>query len=102
MVKSSGSAKVPVRIELYSDTKTKPTAEMRAAIAAAEVGDEQSGQDPTTNALCERVARLLGKQAAVFLPSGTMCNEIALAVHCRPGEEVIADSFPDASTAVTT
>jgi threonine aldolase len=65
---------------------------MRAAIAAAEVGDEQRGQDPTTRALEERVAELLGQEAAVFLPSGTMCNEIALLLHIRPGgDELIAD-----------
>ena len=78
-------------IDLYSDTKTRPTDAMRRAIAAAPVGDEQKGEDPTVNALCERVAALLGKQAAVFLPSGTMCNEIAIAVHCHPGDEVICD-----------
>lgn len=77
-------------VDLNSDTKTRPTPAMRQAMANAEVGDEQYGEDPTTNRLCERVAELLGKEAAVFLPSGTMCNEIALAVHCRPGEEVIA------------
>jgi len=65
---------------------------MRAAIASAEVGDEQRGRDPTTLALQERVAELLGHQAAVFLPSGTMCNEIALRLHIRPGgDEVILD-----------
>ena len=79
-------------IDFFSDTKTKPTAGMRAAIAAAEVGDEQKGEDPTTTALCERVADLLGKESAVFLPSGTMCNEIALNVHCRPGDEVICEA----------
>jgi len=80
-----------IDIELYSDTRTKPTAGMRTAMAEAEVGDEQAGEDPTTNALCARIADLLGKEAAVFLPSGTMCNEIALAVHCRPGDAVVAD-----------
>jgi threonine aldolase len=78
-------------VDLRSDTVTRPTQAMRAAMAEAEVGDEQRGEDPTTNALCERVAALLGKEAGVFLPSGTMCNEIALLVHCRPGEEVISD-----------
>src|SRR5262247_3040740 len=63
---------------------------MRKAMAEAEVGDEQSAADPSTNALQERVADLLGKEAAVFLPSGTMCNQIALLVHCRRGDEVIA------------
>lgn len=59
---------------------------MRAAMAGAEVGDEQRGQDPTTSALEERVAELLGHEAAVFLPSGTMCNQIAFRLHARPGE----------------
>jgi threonine aldolase len=74
-------------VNLYSDTQTRPTAAMRAAIAAAEVGDEQRGADPTTRALEERVAELLGHEAAVFLPSGTMCNEIAIRLHIRPGGE---------------
>ena len=77
------------RINLYSDTQTLPTPEMRQAMAEAPVGDEQSFADPSVNALCERMAALLGKEAAVFLPSGTMCNEIAIRVHCRPGDEVI-------------
>ena len=72
-------------INLYSDTQTRPTDGMRAAIAGAEVGDEQRGLDPTTSALQERVAELLGHEAAVFLPSGTMCNQIALRLHARPG-----------------
>lgn len=80
-----------VRVQLFSDTKTRPSAPMLAAMAAAETGDEQAGEDPTTNALCERTAAMLGKAAALFLPSGTMCNQIALAVHCRPGDEVIAE-----------
>jgi threonine aldolase len=79
-------------VNLYSDTQTRPTAGMRAAIAAAEVGDEQRGLDPTTLLLQERVAELLGFPAAVFLPSGTMCNEIALRLHARPGgDELILD-----------
>jgi threonine aldolase len=77
--------------DFYSDTKTKPTRAMREVVLTAEVGDEQMGEDPTTRSLCERVAELLGKEAAVFLPSGTMCNEIALLVHTRPGDEVICD-----------
>jgi threonine aldolase len=56
----------------------------------AEVGDEQHGDDPTVHALCDRMAALLGKQAAMFLPSGTMCNEIAILTHCRPGDEILA------------
>ena len=72
-------------VNLYSDTQTRPTEGMRRAIAAADVGDEQSFADPTVNALCARVASLLGFEAAVFLPSGTMCNEIAFRLHIRPG-----------------
>ncbi|HOV58667.1 MAG TPA: threonine aldolase family protein, partial [Rhodanobacteraceae bacterium] len=78
-------------IDLFSDTKTRPTAAMRQAMATAEVGDERAGEDPTVNRLVARCAALLGKQAAIYLPSGTMCNEIALAVHCRPGDEVLCD-----------
>jgi threonine aldolase len=81
---------VPIDVDLYSDTVTRPTADMRRFMCEAEVGDEQKLEDPTVNQLCEMVAELLGKEAAVFLPSGTMCNEIALRVHARPGEEVIA------------
>jgi threonine aldolase len=76
-------------IDLYSDTRTKPTPGMRRAIAEADVGDEQAMLDPTVNLLCERVADLLGKEAAVYLPSGTMCNQIAARVHCRQGDEII-------------
>ena len=76
-------------LDLYSDTQTRPSDAMRRAMANAEVGDEQRGEDPTVNALCEKVAELLGKEAAVFLPSGTMCNEIALMVHCRSGDEIL-------------
>ncbi|PPQ43979.1 threonine aldolase family protein [Rhodopseudomonas palustris] len=80
----------PVRINLLSDTQTRPTPAMREAMARAEVGDEQTGDDPTTNLLQERVAALLGKQAAVFLPSGTMCNITTTLATCRPGDEIIA------------
>jgi threonine aldolase len=80
----------PIRINLLSDTQTRPTPGMREAMARAEVGDEQIGDDPTVNLLCERVADLLGKQAAVFMPSGTMCNVAATLVHCRPGDEILA------------
>src|SRR3954468_18558707 len=80
----------PVRINLLSDTQTRPTPDMREAMAKAEVGDEQIGDDPSVNALCERVAELLGKEAAVFMPSGTMCNVAATLVHCRPGDEILA------------
>jgi threonine aldolase len=77
-------------VNLYSDTQTRPTPAMRRAMAEAEVGDEQKHADPTVNALCERVADLLGHEAAVFLPSGTMCNAIAFRLHIRPGgDEVV-------------
>jgi threonine aldolase len=80
----------PIRINLLSDTQTRPTPAMREAMARAEVGDEQIGDDPSTNLLCERVADLLGKQAAVFMPSGTMCNVAATLSYCRPGDEILA------------
>lgn len=85
------AANPAIRIELRSDTKTRPSPGMRAAMAAAQVGDEQAGEDPSVRALCERAADLLGKEAALFLPSGTMCNAIAVAVMCRPGDEIVAD-----------
>lgn len=80
-----------VRINLYSDTQTRPTAAMRAAMAAAEVGDEQRGEDPSVNRLTAMAAELLDKEAALFLPSGTMCNQIAILLHCRPGDEILTD-----------
>ena len=76
-------------IDLRSDTVTRPGPEMRAAIAAAEVGDDVYGEDPTVNQLQQEVARLLGKEAALFVPSGSMANQIAIAVHTRPGDEII-------------
>ena len=79
-------------VNLYSDTQTRPSDGMRRAIASADVGDEQRREDPTTRRLEERVAELLGHEAAVFLPSGTMCNQIALRLHARPGgDELILD-----------
>lgn len=78
-------------IDLYSDTQTRPSPEMREAMARAVVGDDQRGEDPTCNELCDRVAELLGKERALFMPSGTMCNEVAIAVHCGPGTEIICD-----------
>src|SRR4051794_8931667 len=66
---------------------------MRRAIATAEVADEQRKLDPTVNALQERVAELLGHEAALFLPSGTMCNQIGIRLHTRPGDEVILERF---------
>jgi threonine aldolase len=80
---------VTAPIDLRSDTVTRPTEAMRAAMAAAPVGDDQYGEDPTANRLQERVAELLGKQAALWLPSGTMANQVALRVLTRPGDDVI-------------
>ena len=78
-------------VPLSSDTETLPTPGMRAAIAAAEVGDEQKGQDPTVARLQERVAALLGKAAALWFPTGTMCNLVAVKTHTRPGDAIVAD-----------
>ncbi len=80
-----------IRIDLYSDTGTLPSPEMREFMCRAEVGDEQKGEDPTVNRLQDMVAELLGKEDAVLLPSGTMCNQIAFAVHCTPGAIVLCD-----------
>ena len=76
-------------IDLRSDTVTRPTAEMRAVMAAAEVGDDQYGEDPGINRLQERVAALLGKEAALWLPTGTMANQAALRLLTRPGDDVV-------------
>jgi threonine aldolase len=79
----------PVRVNLYSDTQTKPSAAMKEAMMHAEIGDEQHGDDPTVHELCDRMTALLGKQAAVFLPSGTMCNAIGFRLHIRPGGDAV-------------
>lgn len=76
-------------IDLRSDTVTRPTEEMRRAMAAADVGDDVYGEDPTARRLEERAAELLGQERALFVPSGTMGNQVALMLHCRPGDEVI-------------
>jgi len=78
------------RIDLRSDTVTRPGTGMRAAMAEAEVGDDQYGEDPTTNRLQARCAELLGKEAALWLPTGTMANQVALRTLTRPGDEVVA------------
>jgi threonine aldolase len=78
-----------VTVDLFSDTVTRPTAQMRQFMCEAEVGDEQQREDPTVNLLQEMVAELLGKEAALFLPSGTMCNQVAFSVHCRAGDEIL-------------
>ncbi|MGD0860617.1 MAG: GntG family PLP-dependent aldolase [Terracidiphilus sp.] len=79
-------------IDLRSDTVTRPTAEMRAAMAAAEVGDDVYGEDPTVNLLERRAAEVFGREAALFVPTGTMGNQIAIRLHTQPGQEVIAES----------
>src|SRR6187402_3671866 len=78
-------------IDLRSDTASRPTAEMRGAMAAAEGGDEQLREDPTVNELQRRAAELLGHEAALFLPTATMANQIALRVLTRPGQQLIAE-----------
>ncbi|MBC7986805.1 MAG: hypothetical protein H7X93_09075 [Sphingomonadaceae bacterium] len=76
-------------VDLRSDTVTRPSPAMREAMARAEVGDDVYGEDPTVNRLQERVAELLGVEAALYVPSGSMGNQIALKVHTRPGDDVI-------------
>ena len=78
-------------IDLRSDTVTKPTPEMRRAMAEAEVGDDVYGEDPTVNRLQDRCAQLLGFEAALWVPSGVMGNEIAIRVLTEPGQEVLAE-----------
>lgn len=80
-----------IRIDLQSDTQTRPTPGMMRAMAEAPLGDEQVDGDPTTDRLCAMVAGLFGKEAAVLMPSGTMCNLAAILVHCRPGDEILCD-----------
>ena len=77
-------------VDLRSDTVTTPTPEMRRAMADAEVGDDAYGEDPSVNRLQSLAAALVGKDAALLVPSGTMANQIALKVHCEPGDDVLA------------
>lgn len=79
-------------IDLRSDTVTRPTAEMRAAMATAEVGDDVYGEDPTVNLLERRAAEIFGREAALFVPTGTMGNQIGIRLHTHPGQEVICES----------
>jgi threonine aldolase len=83
---------VTEQIDLRSDTVTRPTAGMRAAMHAAELGDDVFGEDPTVNRLQERVAALLGKEAALFVPSGTMSNQICVKAHTQPGDELLCEA----------
>lgn len=79
-------------IDLRSDTVTRPTPEMRQAMAQAEVGDDVMGEDPTVTRLQERLAEMLGKEAALFVPSGTMSNQIGVRTHCLPGDEFLCEA----------
>src|SRR5438477_4630531 len=78
-------------VDLRSDTVTKPTPEMRRAMAEAEVGDDVYGEDPTVNRLEQRAAEIFGREAAIFVPTGTMGNQIAIKIHTRPGQEIICE-----------
>ena len=78
-------------IDMRSDTATRPTPAMREAMTRAEVGDDSAGEDPTVNALLERAASMFGKEAALFVPTGTQANQIAIKVYTNPGDEIIAD-----------
>src|SRR5579862_2319710 len=89
---TNGNKKQKEMVDLRSDTVTRPTPGMRAAMAAAEVGDDVFGDDPTVNRLEEAVANRLGKEAALFVPSGTMSNQIAVKTHTRPGDELLCDT----------
>ena len=80
-------------IDLFSDTLTKPSKEMRRAMVEAEVGDEQRREDPSTNKLQSMVADMLGKETAVFLPSGAMCNAVAIKTHTQPGDAILCDKL---------
>src|SRR4051812_35004481 len=80
------------RVDLRSDTLTRPTPAMRRVMAEAEVGDDVYREDPTVNALEERVAAMFGHEAALFVPSGTMGNQIGLRLVCEPGQEVLGDA----------
>jgi threonine aldolase len=84
-------AEIDELIDLRSDTVTRPTPEMRAAMAAAEVGDDVYGEDPTINLLERRAAEIFGREAALFVPTGTMGNQIAIRLHTEPGQEVICE-----------
>lgn len=79
-------------LDFRSDTVTRPTPAMKAAMANAEVGDDVFGDDPTVHRLQQRLAEMLGKEAALFVPSGTMSNQIGIRVHCRPGEEILCEA----------
>ena len=85
-----------IRADLLSDTLTRPTPEMRAAMAAADVGDDVFGEDPTVRDLEERVAHLLGHEAGLFTPTGSMAGQLGLRLHVRPGQELLSDALAHA------
>src|SRR5437762_505576 len=87
--RDSYPSELPMMIDLRSDTVTQPTPEMRRAMADADVGDDGYGEDPTVNRLEEKFASMLGKQEALFVPSGTMANQIAMCLLSRPGTNVV-------------
>src|SRR3954453_14339405 len=78
-------------VDLRSDTVTKPTPEMRRAMAEAEVGDDVYGEDPTINKLEQRAAEIFAREAAIFVPTGTMGNQIAIKIHTQPGQEIVCE-----------
>jgi threonine aldolase len=86
------NGKMRLPIDLRSDTVTRPTPEMRAAMAEAAVGDDVFGEDPTVRQLEERIAGMLGKEAALYVPSGTMSNQIGVRLHCQPGDEFLCEA----------
>jgi threonine aldolase len=92
MYQTTADGPISGAVDLRSDTLTRPTAAMRRAMAEAEVGDDVYREDPTVNALEERVAELFGHEAALFVPSGTMGNQIGLRLVCEPGQEVLGDA----------
>ncbi len=92
MDEREGKCELAAMIDLRSDTVTRPTLEMRAAMAAAEVGDDVYGEDPTVNLLERRAAEVFGREAALFVPTGTMGNQIAIRLNTQPGQEVVAES----------
>lgn len=83
-----------IKVDLFSDTGTRPSQDMRRFMAEAEVGDEQLGEDPSVNRLCRMTAEMLGKDDAVYLPSGLMANQISFAVHTNQGDEITARAAP--------
>src|SRR4030088_3712003 len=90
--RDSYPSELPMMIDLRSDTVTQPTPEMRRAMAEADVGDDVYGEDPTVNLLEQRAAEIFGKEAALFVPTGTMGNTIAVKVHTHHGQEVICEA----------